>query len=144
MAKTQTIPSKLSTAVLYVSVSQSPSGTNRKLARVLYWQLCYLLLFEKLCFCHSCLAELRKQELRQIEEHLFFHQDTGVYQCGYCLKTYKGKDSAVNHFETVHTDSTYPCEVCGKVFKSRSTKRQHVHLKHRSESKSKANVAGLM
>ena len=91
-----------------------------------------------LSFRHFCLAELtRKQELRKIEENIYFHQATGLYQCGVCFKTYKSKDSARNHFEGTHCNNSYRCDYCPKTFKNQSRKRYHVHYSHREEAKIK-------
>ena len=68
----------------------------------------------------------------KIMEYVVKDQD-GSYSCGICGKNSgKKKDHAKNHVETHMEGLSFPCQSCGKTFRSRNSLSFHKSKYHRS------------
>ena len=57
---------------------------------------------------------------------------SGMWKCKLCGRTATRKDILRNHIETHLEGLSYPCQQCGKTFRSRHSYKKHVYVYHRS------------
>ncbi len=89
--------------------------------------------FEDLSFYEENVRALMRQD-----EH------AGQLSCLTCGKNYSSARSLSNHIENSHLKIIdYPCEYCGKCFKSKSHRAVHIHREHRTEHKAKMEARKL-
>merc|ERR1712126_699060 len=76
---------------------------------------------------------LDTNDLNNIDERLFENMEKnydGVYACKICNRTNKSKYSMKVHIETHMEGISFPCNVCGKDFKTRNTFKSHFSKKN--------------
>ena len=72
-----------------------------------------------------------KQINDKIEEYIA-RDETGRYKCNFCGKLGdKFKSHMRNHIETHLEGLSFPCQLCGKIFRSRNQLSKHKHHIHK-------------
>ena len=73
-------------------------------------------------------------EMAEVNEKInqsFEKVASGVYKCLLCEKVSKQSIDMKRHVETHLEGFSYPCQQCGKTFRSKSSLSNHVYLKHK-------------
>ena len=75
---------------------------------------------------------LNTTDLNEIDEKLCENMEKhsdGIYSCKICSKTMKDKTKMRLHVETHMEGLSFPCNVCGKEFRSRNAFKTHISKK---------------
>jgi len=75
-------------------------------------------------------------DLDELDQKLYENMEKlpgGIYSCKICSKTIPGgrRRDMKFHVETHMEGLTFPCNTCGKDFRSRDSLRNHMHYKHK-------------
>ena len=77
---------------------------------------------------------MKNEDLAMVNEKInqsYEKISTGVFKCNLCGKESRGKSSDMRkHVETHLEGLSYPCQQCGKTFRSNSNFKQHVNRNH--------------
>jgi hypothetical protein len=73
--------------------------------------------------CPECPASFYRR--RDMNMHSFEHYSGDVFKCATCGNQYKSKKELTNH-EYSHRVTEYPCNICKKVFQTKSGRGKHV------------------
>jgi len=65
------------------------------------------------------------EELNQRIEEEIILEGPGLYKCARCLKTYNKRFNLKEHIEVHFEGLSFPCQLCGKDFRSRNNLRRH-------------------
>ena len=75
-----------------------------------------------------------------LEQYIGLNNDTGLEQCRFCSKSYKGAHRSsrlrqlFDHVERLHLKlRSYVCDYCSQTFNSKGQKASHISIKHSTE-----------
>ena len=71
-------------------------------------------------------------ELNQSIEEEIVRESNGVYKCNRCQKSFTKISNVKEHIEKHFDGLSFPCQTCGKDFRSRPSLRQHIKFYHRN------------
>ena len=72
----------------------------------------------------------------RIRQLIKFDRVTNQPYCAICNQTGSSFETISNHVEASHIQRReYPCQYCGKAFKTKNHKAVHIHRVHREEHK---------
>jgi len=71
-------------------------------------------------------------ELNQRIEEEIIREADGLFRCAKCLRTSNRKYNLIEHIETHFEGLSFPCQLCGKDFRSRNNLRKHGITQHRN------------
>ena len=71
-------------------------------------------------------------ELNQRVEQEIIKDSDGLFKCANCYRTFRRKDNLKEHIETHIEGLSFPCQLCGKDFRSRHSLRQHKFREHKN------------
>ena len=73
---------------------------------------------------------LTEQEVNEKLDELFTFDNTGMFTCNLCSKIANRKGHMREHVE-IHVEGLmFPCKLCDKSYKTRSTLRWHARKNH--------------
>ena len=68
-----------------------------------------------------------------VSHHKMFH-------CGSCQKSFRSKNSCLEHRSIVHENKLLTCQYCGRELRSKGSLRNHIVLAHTKDSRFKCPV----
>ena len=78
---------------------------------------------------------VNSEDVKQIDdkiEEYIVKDDNGKYKCNFCGKLGdKSRSHIKNHIETHFEGLSFPCQLCGKIFRSRNQLSKHKHHIHK-------------
>ena len=77
---------------------------------------------------------MESHDMTEVNEKInqsFEKVDSGVFKCLLCGKVSKQSIAIKRHVETHLEGLSYPCQQCGKTFRSEHVLRSHVSQKHK-------------
>ena len=54
----------------------------------------------------------------------------GRFICNICSKTSYKKTDMTNHIEAHHLNHEYPCDICGRILRTKAARSVHIKQKH--------------
>ena len=78
------------------------------------------------------ILSLDTSDINEIDERLYENMEKnidGIYSCKICGKTNTHKTKMKLHIETHMEGVSFPCNICGKEFRSRNSLQSHIYKK---------------
>lgn len=89
-------------------------------------------------------SDLSSNRNHTLQIHHLSHSNVKSHVCSQCGKSFKMRNSLIQHMRTHQDPSclpTYPCQLCGKNFRIKSRLRDHLRL-HNGDKPYKCGTCG--